>query len=134
MRMTVLVATLVTVGCIFGSACTSGVNAIAAGPGSFASVDTMSPGWESRFRLDWKVTADRQELRKIAGYLHNDYGQTVRVRLLVKGLDASGAVVFRRVEQTFSALPPFERDFFEFDRLPAADRYVVYSYEPASRA
>jgi hypothetical protein len=101
-----------------------------------ASIETMSPDWESRFALDWKVGPDGGAARKITGHLTNNYGQTVRVRLLVRALDASGAVIFRRVEQSFSAVPPFERDSFEFSKVPVADRYVVtvYSYENASRS
>jgi hypothetical protein len=118
---------------LFAAACTSGLTG-SDRPGPFDSVDTMSPGWENRFALDWKVTSDGPETRKVTGYLYNKYGQTARVRLLVKGLDASGAVVFRRIEQTFGAVPPFERNYFVLDKIPAADRYVVtvYSYEKSA--
>jgi hypothetical protein len=119
---------------LFAAACTSGVTGIGK-PGPFDSVDTMAPGWENRFALEWKVvTSDSPETRKLTGYLYNNYGQTVRVRLLVKGLDSSGAVVFRRVDQTLGTVPPFERNYFELDKIPAADRYVVtvYSYEKSA--
>jgi hypothetical protein len=131
--MTEKTLVMLSLACVLAAACTSGVPSIGR-PGAFDSVDTMAPGWEKRFALDWKVTSDSPQTRKLTGYLYNNYGQTVRVRLLVKGLDPSGTVVFRRVEQTFGSVPPFERNYFELDRVPAADRYVVtvYSYEKSA--
>jgi hypothetical protein len=57
----------------------------------------------------------------------------------VRHRDASGGTrktAVLPIEQTFSAVPPFERDYFEFDELPVADRYgvTVYSYEKASQS
>jgi hypothetical protein len=125
-RRGAVVATLVVlaVAGILGSGCASSA-------GLSAPVDTVSPGWESRFKLEWKVTPDSETTRKVTGYLYNQYGETYRIRLLVKALDASGAVVSRRVQQAFGGVSPFERDYFEFDKLPVAERYTVsvYSYD-----
>jgi hypothetical protein len=120
----------------FAGLLTAGCSSFTNMTSPYASIDTMSPGWEQRFKLDWKVASESGEARKVTGHLYNDYGQTVRVRLLIRAFDASGAVIYRRVELTTSSVSPFERDYFEFDKLPAADRYVVtvYSYEKAARS
>src|SRR6266496_2091847 len=87
-------------------------------------VITMSPGWESRFKLDWKVEPESGPNRRITGYLQNEYGDAFTVRLAAHGLDSAGGIVWQRVQQQFGEVPPFERDFFEFDGLPAAERYM----------
>jgi hypothetical protein len=94
-------------------------------------VITMSPGWESRFTVDFRVEPDGTT-RRIKGYLQNQYGDAFTVRLAANGLDSSGAIIWQRVQQQFGEVPPFERDYFEFDGLPAAEQYVVtvYSYNP----
>jgi hypothetical protein len=95
-------------------------------------VITMSPGWESRFNVDFAVTPESGATRRITGYLENRYGDAFTVRLAATGLDASGAIVWQRVQQQFGEVPPFERDYFEFNALPAAEQYAVtvYSYNP----
>jgi hypothetical protein len=93
---------------------------------------TMSPGWESRFSLDWRVEPESGSTQRIRGYLVNQYGDAFTVQLAAHGLDASGAIQWQRVQRMFGTVPPFERDFFEFDGLPTADQYLVtvYSYNP----
>jgi hypothetical protein len=105
------------------------------GSNAAPSADTMSPGWESRFKMEWNVTPDGEQTRKMTGHFDNNYGQTFRAYLLVKGTDGSGAVVFRRVQPQLGVLSPLGREHFDIDKLPAAERYAVtvYSYEEAGR-
>jgi hypothetical protein len=95
-------------------------------------VITMSPGWESRFTVDWRVEPESGATRRIKGFLNNQYGDAFTVQVAAHGLDASGGIVWQRVQRMFGTVPPFERDYFEFAGLPAADQYLVtvYSYNP----
>jgi hypothetical protein len=97
-------------------------------PGGAPPVETMSPGWQSRVSLHWRVVEESAGTRRVTGYVQNHSPNLYRVRLLVKSLDASGAVVGRRVQSLFGELPPFERDFFDVAALPAADHYEVSVY------
>src|SRR3989442_15928321 len=59
---------------------------------------TLIPGWERHFTLQWTVEPERGGSRRLDGYVFNQYGQyAARVRLLVRALDASGAVVDQRI-------------------------------------
>jgi hypothetical protein len=95
-------------------------------------VITMSPGWESKFSVEFSVNPESGATRRITGYLQSHYGDTFSIRLAAMGLDASGGIVWQRVQQQFGELPPFEGDVFEFNGLPAAEQYTVtvYSYNP----
>jgi hypothetical protein len=93
-----------------------------------APVETMTPGWQAKVTLHWRVIPEGDQTRRVRGYVQNDSPNRYRVRILVNSLDASGAVTGRRVQQMFGELPPFERDFFDVSGLPAADRYEVGVY------
>jgi hypothetical protein len=93
--------------------------------------DTLSPGWESRFRLQWDVRPERGQMRRIEGYVQNERGSRFAVRLQLLALDASGAVVWRSIQQLPGEVPAFGRDSFEFRDVPVAEQYrvTVFSFD-----
>jgi hypothetical protein len=118
---------------LFGSGC-AGMSGTAASTATDTSsagqapVETMSPGWQSKVTLHWRVVTEGDRTQRVRGYIQNESPERYRVRIIVKSLDASGAVTGRRVQQMFGELQPFERDFFDVTGLPAADRYEVGVY------
>jgi hypothetical protein len=95
--------------------------------------DTLSPGWEYKFKLQWNVAPDAGGTRRVDGYLYNEYGSRYVIRLQLLALDPAGNVVARQIKQLPGEVPAFGRDYFEFWNVPAADQYrvTVFSYDPA---
>lgn len=91
---------------------------------SDATTDTLTPGWERRFTLDWSVEAAPHS--RIEGYVVSHYGTAAEpVRVLAQALDASGTVVGQRIAVVPGGVGGFGRAYFEIRELPAADRYRV---------
>ena len=82
-------------------------------------------GWEQFFKLEWQ-TGDRGGKPVVYGKIPNDWGMpAANMRLLVDGLDSSGAVVTQRVEWLGSMLQPGMRAQFEIRMPQAAPSYRV---------
>lgn len=88
--------------------------------------DTMVPGWESKFSLDWKVEAARDGTNRLYGRVVSHYGQhAAPFRVLGMALDAAGKVVGQRIEWVPGGVPGFTNVYFEIDRLAVAASYRV---------
>lgn len=82
-------------------------------------------GWEQYFKVEWQA-GDRAGKPVVYGKIHNDWGlPAANLRLLVDGLDASGAVVAQRVEWLGGMLTPGTRAQFEVHMPQAAHSYRV---------
>ena len=97
-----------------------------------ATVTTLMPGSERFFRINWEVSPERGDTRRLSGYVENTYGEGVdRVQLLGQALDGSGAVVGQRLQWVIGAIPGFGRAYYEIPGLPAAEHYrvTVWAYD-----
>ncbi len=91
-----------------------------------ASTTTLMPGWESRFKLDWKVEPDQRDGRRVRGQISSKYGDHAEpVRVLTQALDSSGGVVGQRIDWIPGGVGGFGHASFDIPHLPAADRYRV---------
>lgn len=97
-----------------------------------ATVTTLMPGSERFFRINWDVTPERDDRRRLSGYVENTYGEAAaRVQLLGQALDTSGGVVGQRLQWVHGAIPGFGRVYYEIPGMPAADHYrvTVWAFE-----
>jgi len=93
-------------------------------------VTTLIPGWERDFALEWTVEPEGDGTRRLDGYVTNRYGEyAADIRLLVQGLDASGAVVSRHIAWGPNGVGGFGRAYFEIRHLPAAHQYQVFVWD-----
>jgi len=98
---------------------------------------TLMAGWEQHFTIEWTVEPYGEGTRQLRGYVNNQHGErAVDVRLLVRGLDRSGAVVSRRIDFVPGGVSGFGRAPFVIQHVGAADRYEVsvwtYTWEQSS--
>jgi hypothetical protein len=104
------------------SACATAANPLT----SSTAFDTLVPGWESKFRLDWKVEPAKDGTSRLYGQVSSHYGQHAEpFRVLGMALDSSGKVVGQRVEWVPGGVPGFAQAYFEIGRLAAAPSYKV---------
>jgi hypothetical protein len=97
-----------------------------------ATVTTLMPGSERFFRINWDVSPERGERRRLSGYVENTYGEAAgRVQLLGQALDTSGGVVGQRLQWVHGAIPGFGRVYYEIPGMPVADHYrvTVWAFE-----
>jgi hypothetical protein len=97
-----------------------------------ATVTTLMPGSERFFRINWDVSAERADTRRLSGYVENTYGEAAgRVQLLGQALDTSGGVVGQRLQWVHGAIPGFGRVYYEIPGMPVADHYrvTVWAFE-----
>ena len=97
-----------------------------------ATVTTLMPGYERFFRIGWEVRPDRDDTRRLSGYVENTYGEAVyRVQLLGQALDGSGGVVGQRLQWVMGAIPGFGRAYYEIPGMPPAEHYrvTVWAYD-----
>lgn len=97
-----------------------------------ATVTTLMPGSERFFRINWDVTPERGDTRRLSGYVENTYGEAAgRVQLLGQALDNSGAVVGQRLQWVHGAIPGFGRVYYEIPGMPTAEHYrvTVWAFE-----
>lgn len=91
-----------------------------------ASFTTLMPGWESKFSVEWKVTAARDGSPLLFGRVSSRYGQYAEpVWLLGQALDTSENVVSQQVARVPGGVPGFNSTYYEIARLAAADHYKV---------
>jgi len=97
-----------------------------------ATVTTLMPGSERFFRINWDVTPERGDTRRLSGYVENTYGEAAgRVQLLGQALDNSGTVVGQRLQWVHGAIPGFGRVYYEIPGMPTAEHYrvTVWAFE-----
>jgi hypothetical protein len=97
-----------------------------------ATVTTLMPGSERFFRINWDVSPERGETRRLSGYVENTYGEAAgRVQLLGQALDNSGGIVGQRLQWVHGAIPGFGRVYYEIPGMPPAEHYrvTVWAFE-----
>ena len=88
--------------------------------------DSMVPGWQSRFSIDWHVAPGPDGTNRLSGRIVSHYGQHAEpFRVLGMALDASGKVVGQRIEWVPGGVPGYSQTYFEIDRLAVAASYRV---------
>ena len=105
--------------------------AVAVATGAGWAQNVAAPG-AGHFRLEWEVGKGRKGHPIVSGYLYNDYGlPSVRVQLLVEGLDAAGQTVNETVAYIDSEVPPKGRAYFEVavPKRGPAYRVTVYFFD-----
>ena len=122
---------------LLGAALLGSAGCQSAGMVPSADVTTTTPGiTEQWFRVNWSVEPEHDGLRKVDGHVENLSGAgATSIQLLVQSFDASGALVFQKLQWLGGGLPSGSRTYFAFRRLAPADRYrvSVWSYTSSSR-
>ena len=104
------------------SACASIGNPLT-GPTEF---DSLAPGWQSKFSVDWKVAPSQDGTNRVYGRVTSHWGQYASpFRVLGMAVDSSGKVVAQRIEWVPGGVPGFASVYFEIDHLPVAPSYRV---------
>jgi hypothetical protein len=117
-----LVGTMLGVLIALNAACATAKSEIK--PSGTAS--TLMPGWEQKFDVKWQATAAPGGTRHIQGYLVSHHGRAAyTARVLVQTVDASGAVVDRRIAPVAGGVSGLGRSYFEVAHLSSADHYLV---------
>ena len=101
--------------------------------------DTLVPGWESKFSIEWKTQAEPDGTSLLYGHISSHYGEYASpFRVLVMAVDSSGKVIGQRIEWVPGGIPGFAHVYFEIGHLPAAPSYKVtvwdYTFIEARRA
>ena len=105
--------------------------AVAAGAGLAQDFGGGRPE-ERYFRVEFSPATSRSGRPVLQGYLYNRHGEwAYRVRLLVEGLDAAGAVTATSIGYVTGDVPAGGRSYFEIAApAPAARwRVRVFAYE-----
>jgi len=88
--------------------------------------NTLVPGWESKFTLDWKVEPAKDGTSRLYGQVSSHYGQYASpFRVLGMAVDSSGKVIGQRIAWVPGGVPGFTQVYFEIDHLAAAASYKV---------
>lgn len=88
--------------------------------------DTLVPGWESKFTLDFKVDRAQDGTGLVYGRIYSRYGQHASpFRVLGMALDSSGKVIGQRIAWVPGGVPGFTQVYFEIDHLAVAASYKV---------
>jgi hypothetical protein len=104
------------------SACSIAGNPLT-GPTEF---DSLSPGWQSKYSVDWKVAPSQDGTNRLYGRITSHWGQYASpFRVLGMAMDSSGKVVAQRIEWVPGGVPGFSSVYFEIDHLPVAASYRV---------
>jgi hypothetical protein len=101
--------------------------------------DTLMPGWESKFSIEWKAQAEPDGTSRLYGRIASHYGEYASpFRVLGMAVDSSGKVIGQRIEWVPGGIPGFAHAYFEIGHLPAAPSYKVtvwdYTFIEARRA
>ena len=93
--------------------------------------DSLVPGWQSKFTLEWTIQPGKDGTSIVYGRIHSHYGQYASpFRVLGMAVDASGKVIGQRIASVPGGVPGFSQAYFEIDHLaPAASyRVTVWDY------
>lgn len=104
------------------SACATASNPLT----STTQFDTLVPGWQSKFALDWKTEPAPDGSTVLYGRVSSQYGQFAEpFRVLGMAVDSSGRVVGQRVQWVPGGVPGFNQVYFQIDHMVAAASYRV---------
>ena len=104
------------------SACATGGDPLT----SRTEYDTLVPGWESKFTLDFKVDHAEDGTSRVYGRIYSHYGQHASpFRVLGMAVDSSGKVIGQRIEWVPGGVPGFTQVYFEIGHLAVAASYKV---------
>src|SRR6266540_939602 len=88
--------------------------------------DSLVPGWESKFTLDWKVEPAQDGTSRLYGRVSSRYGQHAEpFRVLGLAVDEGGQVVGQRIEWVPGGVPGYSQTYFEIGHLAVAASYKV---------
>jgi hypothetical protein len=101
--------------------------------------DTLVPGWESKFSIEWNTQPEAGGTSLLYGHITSHYGGYASpVRVLGMAVDSSGKVIGQRIEWVPGGVPGFADAYFEIGHLPATPSYRVtvwdYTFIEAPRA
>ena len=99
---------------------------------SHTEFDTMVPGWEYKYALDWKVQPAQDGTSLVYGRVSSKYGEFAgSFRVLGMAVDSSGKVIGQRIGLVPGGVPGFASVYFEVGPLPAAASYrvTVWDYD-----
>jgi len=104
------------------AACATGGDPLA----SRTEYDTLVPGWESKFTLEFKVDPAQDGTSLVYGRVSSHYGQyAAPFRVLGMALDSSGKVIGQRIAWVPGGVPGFSQVYFEIGHLAVAASYKV---------
>ena len=104
------------------SACASMGNPLTAS----TEYDSLAPGWQSKFSIDWKVEPSRDGTSRLYGRITSHWGQFASpFRVLGMAVDSSGKVLAQRIEWVPGGAPGYASVYFEIGPLPVAPSYRV---------
>ena len=93
---------------------------------STTQFDTLVPGWESKYALDWKTESAPDGSTVLYGRVLSQYGLFASpFRVLGMAIDSSGRVVGQRVEWVPGGVPGFNQTYFQINHMVAAASYRV---------
>jgi hypothetical protein len=108
--------------CLLASACATASNPLT----STTQFDSLVPGWQSKFALDWKAEPARDGSSVLYGRVSSQYGQYASpFRVLGMAVDSSGKVIAQRIEWVPGGVPGFTQVYFQIDKMVAAASYRV---------
>ena len=88
--------------------------------------DTLMPGWESKFSIEWTAEPEPGGTIRLQGRIASRYGPYASpFRVLGMSVDASGKVIGQRIAWVPGGVPGFGHVYFEIGSLPAAPTYRV---------
>jgi len=88
--------------------------------------DTLMPGWESKFSIEWQVQREPDGTSLLYGRITSHYGVFASpFRVLGMALDSSGRVIGQRIVWVPGGVPGFAPVYFEIGHLPTATSYKV---------
>ena len=88
--------------------------------------DTLIPGWESKFSIEWKTQSEQDGTTLLYGRIASHYGEYGSpFRVLGMAIDSSGRVIGQRIAWVHGGVPGFAQVYFEIGHLPAAPSYRV---------
>ncbi len=101
--------------------------------------DTLVPGWESKFSIEWKAQPEPDGTSRLYRRIASHYGEYASpFRVLGMAVDSSGKVIGQRIAWVPGGIPGFADAYFEIGHLPSAPSYKVtvwdYSFIEARRA
>jgi len=104
------------------AACASGGDPLT----SRTEYDTLVPGWESKFAIDFKVERAQDGTSRVYGRIYSHYGDYASpFRVLGMAVDEGGKVIAQRIAPVPGGVPGFAQVYFEIEHLPAAASYKV---------
>lgn len=88
--------------------------------------DSLVPGWESKFSLEWHVAPAPDGTNRLSGRITSHYGVYASpFRVLGMAVDSSGKVIAQRIAWVPGGVPGFSQVTFEIAHLAVAPSYRV---------